>query len=237
MKRLFTKLLNRFKKLFLKFRKREIFPGEVPKEYIASFLPKNPLIIEAGAHVGLDTIEMSKFWPKAKIHAFEPVPHIYDKLKDNTKGCKNVTCYELALSDHSGTAKLFMSSGDSDASSSLLKPKEHLSLHPTVLFRDEVEIKTITLNDWAVSNNIKNIDFLWLDLQGLELHVLKKSDVILKTVKAIMTEVSLVENYAGGALYPELKSWLESNGFKVQREEIAWSDGGNVFFVRDNDVH
>ena len=64
MRRLFIKVNNRLKKLFLKFKKKNILPGEAPKEYIASFLTKNPVIIEAGAHIGLDTVEMSKFWPK-----------------------------------------------------------------------------------------------------------------------------------------------------------------------------
>ena len=229
-----NKALNRVKSGIIRNKKQENLPGEVPKEYIASFLPPNPVILEAGAHIGIDTIEMSKFWPAAKIYAFEPVPDIFKKLKENTKKFKNVKCFDIALSDHSGSAKLFISSGSSDGSSSLLQTKEHLSLHPNVLFKEAIDIKTITLNDWAEMNNIKYIDFLWLDLQGLELHVLKQSENFLNIVKAIMTEVSLIENYAGGVLYTELKEWLNSRGFKVQREEIAWSDGGNVFFVRDN---
>ena len=32
--------------------------------YIAQFLPQNPIIIEAGAHRGTDTIAMSRHWPQ-----------------------------------------------------------------------------------------------------------------------------------------------------------------------------
>ena len=33
-------------------------------------------------------------------------------------------------------------------------------------------------------------------------------------------------------LNPKLRTWLEGRGFVVVREEMPWSDGGNVVFVR-----
>jgi len=33
-------------------------------------------------------------------------------------------------------------------------------------------------------------------------------------------------------LYPLLKDFLENAGFKAKKEKIAWSDGGNVLFIR-----
>ena len=50
--------------------------GVVPKGHIKLFAPDNPIVVEAGAHVGSDTIEMSKLWPGGTIHAFEPIPHL-----------------------------------------------------------------------------------------------------------------------------------------------------------------
>jgi hypothetical protein len=41
-------------------------------------------------------------------------------------GCKNVTCFPIALSEQIGDAEIFISSGAFNASSSLLKPLEHL---------------------------------------------------------------------------------------------------------------
>jgi hypothetical protein len=65
----------------------------------------------------------------------------------------------------------------------------------------------------------------------MELNVLKSGTGLLKNVRALYTEVSLVEAYKNAPLYPELKQWLENRGFKVQREEITGLMG-NVLFVR-----
>ena len=43
------------------------------KELIKQYLPINPVVIEAGAHIGTDTVEFSKIWPKGSIYAFEPI--------------------------------------------------------------------------------------------------------------------------------------------------------------------
>ena len=83
-------------------------------------------------------------------------------------------------------------------------------------------------------NEIDKIDFLWLDLQGYELHVLKYGEKVLKGVMAVYTEVNLKELYDGAPLYDELRAWLEAKGFRVEREELPWEDAGNVLFVRQN---
>ena len=34
----------------------------LPKKYFLKFLPENPVILEAGAHKGKDTVEMARLW-------------------------------------------------------------------------------------------------------------------------------------------------------------------------------
>ena len=197
------------------------------KEYIAQFLPKNPVILEAGAHIGTDTIEMLQMWPECTIHAFEPLPKVYTKLIQNTQAFNNVYRYPFALSNNNGLARLYVSSGTSDASSSLLAPKEHLNVHRTVYFEETIEVPTITLDSWATEYKIDYIDFMWLDMQGHEFAMLKASPKILKTVKVIFLEVSYEELYVGTALFPEVKAWLEQQGFKYICELAE-----NALFVR-----
>ena len=204
--------------------------GVIPKKYFAQFLPENPIILEAGAHKGKDTVEMAMLWPAGLIHAFEPVPDLFRLLENNTRNLKNVHCYQFALGNTKGSETLFVSSGASDGSSSLLPPKELLNSFPTVYFDKELSVNTITLDEWARENNVTKIDFMWLDLQGMELMVLKSGINLLKTVSAIYTEVSSSEIYEGQTLYSDLKGWLLSNGFKIEREEVE-KGTGNVFFI------
>jgi len=207
--------------------------GVILKQLLPQFLPDNLSVIDAGAHIGRDTLEMSRLWKDGRIYAFEPVPALFAKLQANTRKCKNVHCFNLALSDKTGEQPMFISSGASDGSSSLLQPTGHLIDHPDTFFRETIMVRTMTIDDGAREQAVSAIDLLWLDMQGLELAVLKAAPRILKTVYVIHTEVSVREQYAKAPLYPEVRSWLEEQGFQVEVEAIppSW-DGGNVLFVR-----
>ncbi len=205
----------------------------INKNYIRQFLPSNPIVIDAGAHVGGDSIEMCRLFKGSKVHAFEPVPAIFQLLKHNTRKFNRITCHTVALSNRNGEQVMHVSSGASDGSSSFLQPKEHLNDHPDVFFNTDITVQTQTLDAWAAQQQLDHIDLLWLDMQGFELEVLKASSVILPTVKAIHMEVSTRPTYEGVPLYGEVKAWMESKGFQVRVEAIptGW-DMGNVLFVR-----
>src|SRR3989304_6137581 len=85
----------------------------ITKEIIKQFLPNNAIIVEAGAHIGRDTLKMSLLWPQGTIYAFEPVPELFAQLVERTKEQLNVRCFNIALSTVRGTATLNVSSGAS----------------------------------------------------------------------------------------------------------------------------
>ncbi len=213
---------------------KRIFENEkINKMYIKKYLPDNPVIVDAGANNGSDSIEMARLYRKVKIYAFEPLPSVFEQLERNIRKYKNINAFRLALSNKNGEQDLHVSSGASNGSSSLLKPETHLVDHPDVLFREKIRVQTVTLDEWAQQNDINAVDFLWFDLQGYEMEVLKASTVILPTVKVVHMEVSTKNTYDGVTLYPEAKLWMENNGFYVDQEAIpkGW-DMGNVLFVR-----
>lgn len=43
----------------------------------AQYLPKDPVILEAGAYLGDESVTLAKFWPAALLHSFEPIPQHY----------------------------------------------------------------------------------------------------------------------------------------------------------------
>ena len=208
-------------------------PFNIPKYILKRYLPSDPVIIDCGAHIGADSIELARVFPNGSIHCFEPVPHIFDKLKKNTATYKNIYCYQQALGTKNGKSIMFVSSGSSDASSSLLQPTGHKIDHPDVLFNNEIEVSTVSLDSWAYEHNIAGVDFLWLDMQGFEYQMLKESKLILPTVKAIHTEVSTREVYENSILYTDLKDWMVQNGFEELIKAIPEkADMGNVLFVK-----
>lgn len=212
---------------------RHAVVDKIPKVELVRFLPDAPVIVEAGAHNGTDTLEMARLWRAGTVHAFEPLPHLYKQLNQRTKHQRNVKTYNFALGAHEGMAKFHVSSGASDASSSLLSPKGHLVDHNNVAFEREIDVQVTTLDHWAGINQIDRVDFLWLDMQGFELNTLKAAPRMLSCVRAIYTEVYLKESYSEVPLYPEVREWLSVRGFRVEREDLPWPDAGNVLFVRE----
>ncbi len=195
------------------------------KAIIEQFLPSNPIVLEAGAHNGTDTVELAQW--AGRVYAFEPVPSLFEQLIRRTYKLPNVFCCQVALSDTTGTAPFYVSSGTSDASSSLLLPKDHLLIHQTVHFNKTITVDTITLDEWADQHAVDHIDGMWLDMQGHEFAMLQASPRILKTVKVIFIEVSYQELYEGTALFPDVRAWLEQQGFVYLCEIME-----NALFVR-----
>jgi len=209
-------------------------------ELVKPYLSDSPFILEAGSFTGHDTLRLATFWPRGTVHALEPVPDIYEQLKNNTLEYPNTYCHQLALSDTTGSAQLYRSEkpnkpGKTTQASSLLAPKERLT-HSAIIFPDTITIATTTIDAFAAENNINHLDFLWLDLQGYELPVLQAAPHILPTVKALYCEVQFIESYAGNPLYAEVRAWLEQEGFVMIARDFEEGDTksffGNILMVR-----
>ncbi len=206
---------------------------KISKAVLKKYLPHNAVIIDCGAHDGADTVELARCFKKGSIHAFEPVEKLYKKLTHNASTCSNISTYQLALADRNGSMDFYISEGGSDASSSLLEPKEHLTDHPDTFFEAKTTVDTLTLDQWAMNIHISGVDLLWLDMQGFELNMLKASPVILETVSVIHTEVSTKETYKSVASYEAYSNFLRSKGFELVIEAIpAGWDMGNALFVK-----
>lgn len=208
---------------------------------VHSLIPSATIIIEAGAFDGRDTLLIAKQFPQATIHAFEPVPDIFELLTKNTAHVPNIVRHAYALSYHNGTAQFYVSEkpsrpGAPFQAGSLLKPKERLTWSDAV-YKTTIDVPTLTLDTWATQNNITHIDFAWLDMQGVELNVLKASPHMLATLQLVYTEVEFIEAYEGQYQYPEVKSWIEAQGFTaIARDFTDQPDWffGNVLFRRNS---
>ena len=207
---------------------------------LQKYLPSNPVIIEAGAFNGSDTQRLSAYWPQGTVHAFEPVPEIFQQLQSNTRHLANVHSYPLALSSSTGTATFYVSQHPDRPekpfqAGSLLAPKERLK-HSPATYPSTIEVNTITLDAWAQQHGITHIDCMWLDMQGNELAVLKTAPRMLATAHAIYTEVEFIEAYQGQPLYPDIKAWLEKQGFTMIARDFSDNPTwffGNALFVRN----
>jgi len=208
---------------------------------VEQYLPVDPVIIEAGAFKGEDSLRMAKKWKKGKIHSFEPIPDVYTRLKNNTQPYKNIQTYQLAIGQTVGVVQMHVSElsaqpEKSFGSSSLLPPMDHLKHAPHVKFPRTVEVKSSTFDTWANENSISHVDFMWLDMQGYELNALKASPKILDTVKVLLTEISFSEVYEGQHQFAEVKEWLENKGFVLIAIDTKYKWFGDAIFVKKSSI-
>jgi len=204
-------------------------------EIIAKFLPEDPIIFEAGGHYGIDTIRFAKRWPKSQIITFEPNPHAFEIFSLATQGLSQVHGHNLAVNNYNGEATLYVCYGSTgndprfEGASSLLKASEYMEKNYQ---GPKVKVPCVVLDDWCKKNQIDQIDFMWLDLEGLELQVLKSSPTILDTVNVIYTETNFQPFRVGMTQYKDLKEFLEQKRFKLVSHWYAENFQGNAIFVK-----
>ncbi len=202
------------------------------KTWIVNNISPASIIIEAGAYDGNDTLFLSEVAHRGAVYSFEPIPDLYSISNSRIFNKPNVKLFNKALSDKNAKEYIYLSDrfGSNWGSSSFLKPKEHLDVHPQITFKSKIEIDCVNLDTFCDIQDISVVDFMWLDMQGYEPVVLFSAPLTLSKTKYIYTEVSLIETYENVMLYPEFRAKLLDLGFEVVFEELPWVDMGNVLF-------
>lgn len=205
----------------------------VPFAEIQKFLPKEPVILDCGAHNGDSALLLLGHFPDAKIIAVEADPLLFDFLEQRVRDMPSIHPYQYALCDVDGEIEFFQP-GDrarnSAVGSIFRRPDTTLDLAP--LCRDPVVVPSIGLDTLCDQLQIQEIDFMYLDMQGGELGMLKGAPNALAGAKVIFTEVLFKELYEGAPLYQEVRAFLEENGFVFQKLIRASPNWGDALFVR-----
>jgi len=204
-------------------------------DLISLFLPLRPLILEAGAHYGNETIAMARRWPEGKILALEPNPHAFEILSQAVSEFDSVRCFPYALNGRSGQAPFYVcygSTGDNpiyEHASSLLKPSPSMEIHYK---GPAIQVDCKNLDEWLLETGIGRIDFLNLDLQGSELEALKASPKTLGSLTALQIHTYFYPFRIGTPSYTDVKEFLESQRFKLFAHWYREGLEGTAIFIK-----
>jgi len=120
-------------------------------------------------------------------------------------------------------------------SSSILEFGTHATHHPHVYLVGDI-IMTTTRMDTLIENNkipVERLNFINLDIQGVELSALKSMGKYLSHFDYIYTEVNTEEVYKGCCLVSDLDKYLTTFGYvrviTKMCENYGW---GDAFYVR-----
>jgi FkbM family methyltransferase len=185
-------------------------------------------VIHIGAHYGEEVSNYVNLGIK-DIVLFEPLEKNFEVLKNNVSELNaNITGYCVALGNKNQNVNMFLSSNNLE-SSSVLKPKIHLDLHPEVVFSGEEMVEMKRLDDFSFNN----YNFINLDVQGYEMEVLKGAEKTLEYVDYLYCEVNRNEVYEGNAYIEEIDNYLSN--YNMRRVETSWwYDGpwGDALYIK-----
>lgn len=184
---------------------------------------QSPTILEIGCNDGTETCKfLQQFGDNAKIYAFDPEPRAIKRFKERIQDPR-VRLFEMAISDRDGTTEFYMSDGVPydrelaticqdgwDQSGSIRKPKEHLVRNPWCTFDKKIEIKTQSLDSWSQEHQVHSIDFMWVDVQGAEVDLIRGAEKTLSRTRYLYTEYSNNEYYEGQVNLRQLLRLLPS---------------------------
>lgn len=156
---------------------------------IFSGLVKNSSVfVDIGANIGYYSLLASSINDRLNVIAFEPFNDACEALKLNImyNGFRNIKVEEIALSDKAGVATLhYAINKDFPGYRYQLGGKNSL-----VEFENtpsgKIEIFTMTLDGYAIQNELVEVDLIKMDTEATEYYILKGAEALINKCKPVI---------------------------------------------------
>ena len=168
------------------------------------------IVVDVGANIGLHTLNMARIVGNTgQVFAFEPDPSNFKILGKNVKvnNYKNIILEQKAVGDKHGRATLYHADN----------PGMH-RIFPQTKAKGQVQVELTSLDKYFIDSNlVDKINFIKIDVEGLEFSVLKGMENILKNNKKIKILFEFMpKNIMEAGFMPiELLNYLTLHDFKL----------------------
>ena len=170
-------------------------------------------IIDIGANDGQSVLMFRSVFPQAVIHAIEPLPGCFERMKQNTAGMSNLHLYHMAIGNETGT--VVMEENEYSPSSSVLAMGEkHVQNFPYANQRTPITVSIDTLDNLLAVKEFSGSVLINIDVQGYEKAVIEGGGSVLARASVLLVEVSFEELYEGQPLFGDICSALMTLGFR-----------------------
>lgn len=172
---------------------------------------------DIGARGGVDEDMLPIAWA-TRVIGFEPEAEEAARLTAHGDArWKEVTVLPFAVGGHVGHATLHVP--ESKQGASLLPHDAHMveqfgygNLH---IDRQELPVETVTLDSLHANGRLPRVDYLKIDIEGVELEVLQSAKSVLQDCAAIKVEGSFLRQRVGQALVWDVAAFLLQEGFAI----------------------
>lgn len=208
----------------------KMYKSEFNVGWINKYLGHEPkTLIEFGSYDCGDGVYYKQTYPNCSVYSIEACPERYKIVKNNGESFK-IKTFNYAISDYDGQTifyqvkdpnvlddeKKYGSSGSINKRTDLYK-----NTFKHIEEQSPIEIECITLKSFCEKNNIKEIDFLHMDVEGVEYKAIKGLGKI--RPKLIWMETYLGKKYYGENSHnPEdLINLMINLGYKIVEKTPA----------------
>jgi FkbM family methyltransferase len=188
------------------------------------------VIFEVGAHHGNVLARFKGLAPNCQLHAFEPSQTSFEKLRARFGNDPQIVLNQKAVSNEIGVTPFY--ENNFDETNSLL-PSVHVDENIDALTKvcGIAQVETTTLDSYALSKGISDIDFIKIDVQGSSFGVLEGAKSLLenKAVRWIYAEAEFVEIYKNERRFSEIELLMRSYGYSlVKFYNMNYTSGGRL---------
>ena len=133
------------------------------RRLLGRYLSPGAVVVDAGANIGIYAQFLAqRVGATGLVHAFEPSPENFVRLRQTMKNMPNVRANQMTLSDKTGESLLYISDNLN---------VDHRAYPTTGDSRRTVTIRSTTLDDYFKPGD--RVDLIKMDIQGFELHALR----------------------------------------------------------------
>lgn len=202
-----------------------------PLKLLSAYDLRMKTILHIGAHTGQEAASYKALGVE-KVVFVEAIPAIFEKLQKNLSAYPGYIGINAVCSEESGQEVQFNVSSNEGGSSSMLGLGNHAIIYPQISYVETLTLQTVTADDLVAEHcGDMAFDYVALDTQGAEMHVLRGATNVLRRAKALWIEVSEEPMYEGGCTFDEVTAYVRTFDFRLRHVNINRQGWGDALYV------
>jgi FkbM family methyltransferase len=176
-------------------------------------------VFDVGANIGyIAAIAAGLVGQAGCVHAFDPNPDCYARLKLNLSPLPQAYAHQSAISDYVGTLPLYLSENSEEQGwGSLLKD--------ATTVRETMDVAVTTIDDFVAECGIGRVDLIKIDIEGNEMHALRGArKLIERDHPAMIAELNAICLARDGAKPTDVIEFLTLSGYSIH-----FLDSDNIY--------